>query len=162
MRRGFTLVELLVVMGIISILMGLLLPAVQNAREAARRVNCINRMKQNSLALHLFHDTYNALPPGTETKEQTYRGWPTQILAELGDTPLDAAVDAAYEKTEADFSRHNLFRFNAKYFVCPSDVRAGTPRFVESVKREVAFLSYMGNSGEHHFSKDGVVPGQQG
>jgi prepilin-type N-terminal cleavage/methylation domain-containing protein/prepilin-type processing-associated H-X9-DG protein len=84
-RRGFTLVELLVVIAIIGVLVALLLPAVQSAREAARRSQCANNLKQMGLALHNYHDTFQRFPFGWSDRGA---GWTTMLLPYIEQKPL--------------------------------------------------------------------------
>jgi prepilin-type N-terminal cleavage/methylation domain-containing protein len=92
--RGFTLVELLVVIAIIGILIALLLPAVQAAREAARRSHCINNLKQISLGMHNYHDTYKSSLPINFGGNQAYdpnntgHSWMTGLLPFIEQKPL--------------------------------------------------------------------------
>jgi prepilin-type N-terminal cleavage/methylation domain-containing protein len=81
-RGGFSLVELLVVIAVIAILVGLLLPAVQAAREAAARTQCANNLHQIALAMHLYHDQYKHLPP-SRLRNNEGPSWAWLILPNL-------------------------------------------------------------------------------
>ena len=94
-RSAFTLVELLVVIAIIGILIALLLPAVQAAREAARRMQCTNNLKQVCLALHNYHDVHQCFPPGWMYfggKDAQF-GWSTFILPFIEEKPLHDSLN---------------------------------------------------------------------
>ncbi len=99
-RPAFTLVELLVVIAIIGILVALLLPAVQAAREAARRIQCTNHLKQIGLALHNYHDTHLAFPmtttgaePGGAGCGSGFYSWMALVLPYVEQAPLHNSID---------------------------------------------------------------------
>ena len=94
-RIGFTLVELLVVIAIIGILIALLLPAVQAAREAARRVQCTNNLKQIGVALHNYHSTYGRFPMGGQMNEQM--SWWYSILPYHEESAVFEALVAGHD-----------------------------------------------------------------
>jgi len=136
-RYGFTLVELLVVIAIIGVLVALLLPAVQSAREASRRTRCTNQMRQISLACHNFHDVYNRLPRGAYGRDVADPNWayPAANTPQWRPrTPLVAFLMAYIEQTaiagQWNFAVHysqgvnaTLVKTHFPIFDCPSDVR---------------------------------------
>ena len=100
LRRGFTLIELLVVIGIIGLLIALLLPAIQAAREAARRIQCSNNLKQVGVALHNYQTTVGRFPPITLLPiGQTFQPWSAhaRLLPYLEEAGLAELID--YKKS---------------------------------------------------------------
>ena len=127
LRRGFTLIELLVVIAIIAILVSLLLPAVQQAREAARRTQCKNNLKQLGLALHNYLDVFRAFPPSfvsdISTGNDTEGGeWSVhaRLLPYLEQGNLFQSVDLSLSYDNA--ANGNITTRRVAAFQCPSDV----------------------------------------
>jgi prepilin-type N-terminal cleavage/methylation domain-containing protein len=150
LKRGFTLVELLVVIAIIGVLIALLLPAVQAAREAARRSQCMNNAKQLGLALQMYHDAHGRFPPGHEetgVDGPSYRhqfSWLTLCLPYIEQRNVQSLIRR--EDIDPTMNAH----VNPKFipagrilidtFICPSDP-------VGQVDPNWAPTNYMANQG---------------
>ena len=162
-RLGFTLVELLVTIAIIGILIAILFPAVQQAREAARRMQCQNNLKQISLATHLYNDTYRALPlggyggglynasmenlPNAINRRQV--SWGTALLSYVEQSALYDRFDQTQWYTQAP--NQALAQTQLTVFVCPSNPNAGQGKPNGDIPNSTILYGrsdYGGNNGE--------------
>ena len=155
-KRGFTLVELLVVIAIIGILVALLLPAVQAAREAARRMSCGNNLKQLGIALHNYHDTFNTFPPETiwnGTNDIQWKSgvaytsgqhrnftWIALILPYIEQGPLHNSINFGIPAQGQVINGLALQSIQIKNLLCPSD-----PTWQN--RHNFSMTSYAGNAG---------------
>jgi prepilin-type N-terminal cleavage/methylation domain-containing protein/prepilin-type processing-associated H-X9-DG protein len=128
-RRGFTLIELLVVIAIIAVLIALLLPAVQAAREAARRIQCVNNLKQMGIALHSYHERQNTFPmgyvsyiaPNDATPELTSPGWGWGILLLTQMEQVTIYNSANFNLPIENASNATTRTTKLNIYICPSD-----------------------------------------
>src|SRR4051812_18850944 len=119
--RGFTLIELLVVIAIIAVLIALLLPAVQAARAAARRIQCVNNLKQLGIGMQNHHDAQGTFPWGAKNSPQ--QSWAFLILPYLEQVQMSNALNLGI--TSTDFVNSTVVQSKLAVFNCPSDPNAG-------------------------------------
>jgi prepilin-type N-terminal cleavage/methylation domain-containing protein/prepilin-type processing-associated H-X9-DG protein len=144
---GFTLIELLVVIAIIGVLIALLLPAVQRAREAARRIQCVNNLKQMGIALHSYHDAHGCLPSGyTYVERFTWGGfgWATMILPGVEQKPLFNAAN--FDLPLWSDANTTVATTAINFYLCPSD-ETSQGRFLNRDPYQYAMASYVGSFG---------------
>jgi prepilin-type N-terminal cleavage/methylation domain-containing protein/prepilin-type processing-associated H-X9-DG protein len=151
-RKGYSMVELLVVISIIGILLGLLLPAVQQGREAAARVQCQNNMRQIGIALHNYHDSHGHLPPGQPKNQDDPNyslTWDALILPQIDQGPLWAQTERAFQtrpRWPYDNPPHVALATVVKTYVCPDDGRLFSP-ITDRDGVTAAYTSYLGVRG---------------
>jgi prepilin-type N-terminal cleavage/methylation domain-containing protein len=154
---AFTLVELLVVIAIIGILVALLLPAIQAAREAARRTQCTSNLKQIGLALHNYHDTYRVFPAGNITPGNccgtlSKANWAIAILPFVEQQALYERYDHDLwnEDQPIDASGFCVVQQRIPAYECPSDINRGKlarPESGPQVNKDYRMSSYRGVTG---------------
>ena len=156
-RQAFTLVELLVVIAIIGILVALLLPAVQAAREAARRISCSNNSKQLGIALHNYHDSHGSFPPesvwvydhGKTGDPANYVArnftWISMLLPYIEQEQLgDQIVQELPIWGQTDQSNKLIVSTQLKVLTCPSDPQLSQDG---DMSHDMAFTNYAGAEG---------------
>jgi prepilin-type N-terminal cleavage/methylation domain-containing protein/prepilin-type processing-associated H-X9-DG protein len=162
-RLGFTLVELLVVIAIIGILVALLLPAIQSAREAARRSQCQNNLKNIALACLNFESAKGELPPGslnTTKASASGLGWPVLILPFIEESAVsEEALDKYIGATDPDAYGGSMDALNAlllPMYLCPSDpdLKDQREKFGNAARKG---MSYAGVSGSY-YARTGICP----
>jgi prepilin-type N-terminal cleavage/methylation domain-containing protein len=189
-RAAFTLIELLVVLAIIAVLIGLLVPAVQQVREAAARIKCANNLHQIGLALHMHHDTEGAFPPALDNRFQKHWHWSwlVRILPYVEQDNFFRAADAWASNTSvpvrwqgtpgyAHWSPWGGYVFGLEapgpnpylgevmpLYLCPSD--PGPAQVSMTVGHgqllTMAVTNYLGSNGTNYRTQDGAFTSNRG
>ena len=165
---GFTLVELLVVIAIIGILVALLLPAVQAAREASRRSQCTNNLKQVALAMHNYHDTYKLFPPGQYNRlgqnsvgTTNFRQcWMQSLLPFLEQQPLFDAIQTGHSAGAFTFQIAGARELIIESLACPTD--PNSPKNVTAGAASATASNNQGFNGNYVACAGSTVFGNNG
>lgn len=163
-RGGFTLIETLVVLGVLATLVGLLLPAVQQVRGAAVQSRCTNNLRQVGLALHAIHDRRGQFPPGfrflDESEPYLFQSWQAALLPYLEQWALWEATQRAYEVSPIDPYQnppHVGYSTVVRVLTCPADGRLAHSQPAEKTGRTIGLTSYLGASGVDLGTYDGTL-----
>jgi prepilin-type processing-associated H-X9-DG protein len=148
-KRGIALIEVLVLAGLIALSLAVLMPAIQQARQDARRVQCKNNLKQLGLALHNYHDTFNSFPPGWVSKEGgpgngARVGWQTFILPFVDQAPLYNKINFNKPPHDASGKPIKDFQTILSVYRCPVDP---APE-LNPLRGDYATSNYSGNYGD--------------
>ena len=154
--RGFTIVELLVVIAIIGILAGLILPAVQSARETARQLQCVNNQRSLAQALQSYNNKKQRMPGFQEIYRNRRVSWPVLLLPELDQLQLYDRWGELDDVTTIDVLRANGLAPSLETFYCPS---SGTPSNDYPENRYVANAGLGPRSGANAFQADPLAAG---
>ena len=146
-RTAFTLVELLVVIAIIGILVGMLLPAVQMVREAARRTSCLNKIKQFGLAIQNYEVSHMSYPPARASDQ--FLTWPYYLMPYM---ELNNLADRLNGELPYGAQPAEVLNRGVENWICPSRPRSSTVSNFESRGEPVGpVCDYAGNAGSHQF-----------
>ena len=169
-RAGFTLIELLVVIAIIAVLIALLLPAVQSAREAARRIQCTNNLKQIGLGLHNYHSSNNCFPLGVSryglVTTYNWDCWSGHalMLGALEQTALYNAANFSLGTNGANsygyYANSTVTSTRISVYLCPSDPNAGVLQVLRTAdkRNDTLDVSYLASAGTTTNSPNNTPP----
>lgn len=156
-RQGFSLVELIAVIGIIGLLLSLLLPAVQSARSAARSMLCSNNLRQTSLAVELYKTAYGRMPSGTNsgTSQFPMTGLLLHLTPYFEQERLFSESSLEFERIRDPFEHRSLSNV-IRIVVCPDDDRVRSAVFAVRHNLTVGLTSYLGVNGISSHDNEGV------
>jgi prepilin-type N-terminal cleavage/methylation domain-containing protein len=157
-RRGFTLVELLVVIAILAVLAALLLPALQQVREASNRAACQNNLKQLGLALQMYHDANSSFPPAAVSTPTISHGWAPFILPFIDQQSLYAQYD--WDVPWYDPANQAVVNYPLQIMLCPS---SPSGRVASGTTGSTSWTAAVGDYGpmrgvDPELALDGFIP----